>query len=280
MKTNKTLRAVIASAVLMMVMVGLMVEPAAAESAGNDTNAAARLLELANRDRAQAGLAPLAARGDVIDVAAGWSASMADTQVLAHNDAYFSAESKRRLGAKSLGENVARNGSVDDAHARLMASPGHRANLMSSTFTVVGMAVYRDGAGTYWVTQGFLQPAAASAPAPAPAAAPKPAPAPAARKAAPAPAPAPAKAAAPAPRPVEAPATSTTLATIELAEPELISAPASPVSADWSGSRPAPFAAAGAQTTFGPGHLALAAGCVNALAAIAAAAALRRRQAA
>lgn len=279
MKTNKTLRAVLASAVLMMVMVGLMAQPAAAESAGNDTNAAARLLELANRDRAQAGLAPLAARGDVISVAASWSASMADTQVLAHNDAYFSADSKRRLGAKSLGENVARNGSVDDAHARLMASPGHRANLMSGTFSVVGMAVYRDGTGTYWVTQSFLQPAAAPAPAPAPAA-PKAAPAPAAPKAASAAAPvkasaAPVKAAAPAP----AEAAPAPEASVDLADAELISAPTLG-RAGWNGSPSAPIAAGGTQMAIGTGHMLLAAACVNALAALAAAAAWRRRQAA
>ena len=203
---------------------------------------------------------------------------MADTQVLAHNDAYFSAESKSRLGAKSLGENVARNGSADDAHARLMASPGHRANLMSSKFSVVGIAVFRDGSGNLWITQGFVQPAAASAPAPAPApaaAAPTTAPAPRPRtKPAPAPAPAPAT-----PTTVQAPAAPTTQPTIDVADSALISAPGSSLTSGWSGSRPAPVAAAGTHMIVGAGHLVLVAACANALGALGAFAAWRRRKA-
>ena len=32
---------------------------------------------------------------------------------------------------------------------------GHRLNIQSSTFTHIGIAVYRDGAGTVWLTQDF-----------------------------------------------------------------------------------------------------------------------------
>jgi len=32
---------------------------------------------------------------------------------------------------------------------------GHRLNIMSSKFTRVGIAVYRDGSGTVWLTQDF-----------------------------------------------------------------------------------------------------------------------------
>lgn len=83
---------------------------------------------------------------------------MAERQILEHNDAYFTAESRRQLRARALGENVARNGSADDAHAALMASPGHRANLMSDRFSVVGIAVVRDEHGSLWITQSFLEP--------------------------------------------------------------------------------------------------------------------------
>jgi hypothetical protein len=32
---------------------------------------------------------------------------------------------------------------------------GHRLNILSSTFTHIGIAVYRDRAGTVWMTQDF-----------------------------------------------------------------------------------------------------------------------------
>lgn len=211
---------------------------------------------------------------------------MAQQQALSHSDDYFSADSHKRLSAKALGENVARNGNVDDAHARLMASPGHHANIMSTQFTVVGIAVFRDDRGTYWVTEDFLTPktAAAPAPAPAPAAAPKPAaaPAPKPRSVTPVAAPAPAPAAAPAPAPAAPPTTvQAAQATVDTA---LISssltagdAPRSLVS--WDGTPPGPAAAGGTHMLSGKTPIALAAAAANALAALALIAARRRRNA-
>ena len=122
MNANKALRTVLAVAVFVVVMAGLGAGSAGAQTAAGDDRAAAlRILELVNRDRTNAGLAPLADRSDVTAVAASWSAYMAQQQALSHSDDYFSADSHKRLSAKALGENVARNGNVDDAHARLMA---------------------------------------------------------------------------------------------------------------------------------------------------------------
>ena len=145
----------------------------------DDPVGAARLLELANQDRANAGLGPLALRYDVFEIAAEHSRRMAAANDLFHNDEYFSPEVRQRLGARSLGENVALNSSMDDAHARLMNSPAHRANLMNPKFTVVGMAVVRTTSGAGFVTQDFVEPASTAPPATAPAPVPTPVPAPA-----------------------------------------------------------------------------------------------------
>ena len=141
--------------------------------------AAARLLTLLNGERAAAGLAPFTMRADVTEIAVGWTSTMAGSGHLAHNDAYFTRETRTRLGARLLGENVAYDGSIDAAHRALMASPPHRANILDARFTVIGIgAEQRDR--TWWVTEDFVQPvavapasAAPSAPATsAPAAAP------------------------------------------------------------------------------------------------------------
>lgn len=126
-----------------------------------------RLLELMNRERAGAGLAPLAPRDDVIEIARRHSERMAAAGDIWHNDDFFSRESHKRLGAKSLGENVALNRSVDDAHARLMNSPGHRANIMSPRFSVVGVGVAADASGIFYITEGFVEPGNPPAPPPA-----------------------------------------------------------------------------------------------------------------
>jgi len=152
--------------------------------AGRDTAGSARLLQLVNDERGAAGLAPLAVRREIDDVAWGHSEAMAQAGDIWHNDAYFTAETRRRLGARALGENVARNATVEDAHARLMASPGHRANILDARFNQVGVSVVRDGAGSLFITEDFAavpppEPAQAPAPPGPPPAPPAPAPPPA-----------------------------------------------------------------------------------------------------
>jgi hypothetical protein len=143
--------------------------PPPSAPAGNDVAAAAQLLALINADRAAASLPLLSPRDDVTAIAVEWSTTMAAAQDIAHNDAYFTADTRRRLGARTLGENVAMNRSTYDAHQRLMASPGHHANLVNPKFTVVGLAVVRDGGGIGYITEDFVEPApAGSSSAPPP----------------------------------------------------------------------------------------------------------------
>ncbi|MGI4792291.1 MAG: CAP domain-containing protein [Janthinobacterium lividum] len=44
---------------------------------------------------------------------------------------------------------------VDYAHRALMASPGHRANILEKRFTKIGLGVYRNARGEFWVTEMF-----------------------------------------------------------------------------------------------------------------------------
>ena len=132
-----------------------------------DTEAAeARLLVMINDDRRSYGLAPVSARHDVEEIADGHSAAMAAAHDIWHNDAYFSAATKRRLGASRVGENVALNRTADDAHRKLMASPQHRANILDPGYSVVGIAVAADENGRIYVTEDFLEPARLTPPAP------------------------------------------------------------------------------------------------------------------
>lgn len=116
--------------------------------------------ELVNAERVQRDIQPLTQRGDVTDIAMRWSGSMAQAGELSHNDAYFSNESRRRLDARALGENVARASTIDQAHQALMASEHHRDNILDARFSAVGIgAVFRDGS---WWASGREAPAGRS----------------------------------------------------------------------------------------------------------------------
>ncbi|HEX2699124.1 MAG TPA: CAP domain-containing protein [Acidimicrobiales bacterium] len=153
-------------------------------------DAADRLLQLVNGERGRAGMPALSSSTTIAAIATGQSMAMAERGDIWHNTAYFTTATHRLLNAKALGENVAMNGSLDDAHSRLMASPGHRANILNAGFDTVGIAVVRDASGMLYITQDFAdtngQPAAAAAPAAAKAPAARPATGPAATRSAPA----------------------------------------------------------------------------------------------
>ena len=44
---------------------------------------------------------------------------------------------------------------VDYAHRALMNSPGHRANILEPRFVKIGLGVYKNAKGEFWVTQMF-----------------------------------------------------------------------------------------------------------------------------
>lgn len=133
--------------------------PAPAPLATSAPEAAQRLLDLVNGERARAGLSRLASRDDVVTIALTHSNRMAAAGDIFHNDSYFSDAVRKSLNTVARGENVAQNSNVNDTHIRLMNSPGHRANILDPRFSVAGFAVVRTADGRYFTTQNFLQPA-------------------------------------------------------------------------------------------------------------------------
>ncbi|MFD0346670.1 CAP domain-containing protein [Kitasatospora aburaviensis] len=79
-------------------------------------------------------------------------------------------ESAQGVHWGTAGENIGRGGPVSTATADIAAQAvrltqsmldekppedGHRRNLLSRSFTHIGISVYRDPAGTVWLTQDF-----------------------------------------------------------------------------------------------------------------------------
>ena len=124
-----------------------------------DAAAERRLLEMANRERARAGLPPLQKDEGLTQAAREHGAAMAAQKKLSHQ---FSGEPNlvHRVAANTktrldqTGENVAFAGSVDQAQDSLMHSPPHRANLLNAGYNVAGFSVVRSGSLLY-VTQDF-----------------------------------------------------------------------------------------------------------------------------
>jgi uncharacterized protein YkwD len=124
-----------------------------------DAEAERQLLEMANRERAKAGLPPLQVDDGLAKAARAHATAMAAKRKLSHR---LSGEPNltQRLAAHTrthldrAGENVAFAGSVDQAQDSLMHSPPHRANLLNAGYNVAGFSVVRSGSLLY-VAQDF-----------------------------------------------------------------------------------------------------------------------------
>lgn len=110
----------------------------------------ARFVELINVVRSKHGVGPLTIDPGLRASAQAWSGNLAAAGVLAHGD----------LGAllggyRAVAENLAMAASVDEAFNALVASPGHAANLLNPTYTVIGVGVSRMADGRLVTCQLF-----------------------------------------------------------------------------------------------------------------------------
>jgi uncharacterized protein YkwD len=129
------------------------------------SDAEKRLLALANRDRTAAGLPALLWDDRVAAVARGYSDEMHRTKVVAHVSPTSGTPADRvragNIKTAVVLENVARAYGVGEAHAELMNSPGHRANLMSAAATHIGIGVVLgdeiSGRRELYLTQVFIR---------------------------------------------------------------------------------------------------------------------------
>lgn len=119
----------------------------------------ARMLELVNRERAAAGVRPLAPDLELTQVARRHSADMFARGYFAHEtpDGRDPFERMREAEVRFLaaGENLALAPTVMIAHTGLMNSPGHRRNILDPKFGRVGIGIMDGGMRGLMVTQNF-----------------------------------------------------------------------------------------------------------------------------
>ncbi|MEO8106810.1 MAG: CAP domain-containing protein [Actinomycetes bacterium] len=113
-----------------------------------------------NSARASNGLPAYAYAGDLAAAARGQAERMAASGELYHNPNLGSEVS----GWSRIGENVAFAGDWRSAHQVLMNSPDHRAQILDSGYTQMGVGTAVGKNGTLWVAQVFRTPTGSPAP--------------------------------------------------------------------------------------------------------------------
>ena len=113
-----------------------------------------------NSARSSHGLPRYAVASDLTALARRWAAHMAAHRQLEHNPSFPSEV----CCWTSVGENVGEGRSVSSIQSAFMASSEHRSNILSSSFTQVGIGTARGSDGKLYVDELFRRPTHAAAP--------------------------------------------------------------------------------------------------------------------
>jgi uncharacterized protein YkwD len=133
--------------------------PACAAPAAPNDLVTAGIFQQVNAERALVGLRPLTWNQQLYCLATDWSAQMAASGNLHHRDLYATIRTPAYSSYRTLGENVLRGPVMMQPGAMVaawMASPAHRANLLSPSFTSIGIGLKVSPDGTQiYATQNF-----------------------------------------------------------------------------------------------------------------------------
>jgi uncharacterized protein YkwD len=127
-------------------------------SAGPSDPYTAALFNSLNLDRVGNGLPPLTWSPKLANQAGSWAQQMADAAWLHHQDLSALINSPDYAAYSTLGENILTGqGSMtpQSIEGAWMASPPHRANILSSAFNIVGIGYVRGLDGRIWAVQDF-----------------------------------------------------------------------------------------------------------------------------
>ncbi len=117
------------------------------------------MVSLVNQARAEAGLAPLRVDPQLVKTARMKSQDMIDLGYFGHTSptygSPFDLMRSKGVSYRYAGENLAGAPTVERAHAGLMNSQGHRANILNPNYTRIGIGVIDGGRYGKMFTQHF-----------------------------------------------------------------------------------------------------------------------------
>jgi hypothetical protein len=148
--------------VVLLTLLATLLGTAAPAVAGPQEGYFVSAIASARRDR---GVHAYATRSDLTAVARRHAARMAGRGSAYHNPSLGSEV----RGWRSLAENVGMGSDAAGIHRAFMNSSGHRANILSRTYTELGVGTATDARGRLYVVEIFRLPEGGRAPAAAPA---------------------------------------------------------------------------------------------------------------
>ncbi|WP_033827043.1 SafA/ExsA family spore coat assembly protein [Bacillus andreraoultii] len=129
----------------------------------SEKNFEAQVVKLVNQERAKAGLKPMTHNWELSRVARYKSMDMRDRGYFSHTSptygSPFTMMNNFGIRSSAAGENIAEGQSTPQAVVTSwMNSPGHRANILSTNYTQIGVGYAAGGSGRHYWTQMFIRP--------------------------------------------------------------------------------------------------------------------------
>jgi uncharacterized protein YkwD len=119
-------------------------------------------VSLLNADRSANGLSALQVDSRLTSLARNYAQDMIDRNYFSHynpeGQSPFDRLKQAGISYSAAGENIGVNQSVAKAEAAFMNSSGHRANILNSAYTKVGIGVAYDKNGNIYIVQDFIKP--------------------------------------------------------------------------------------------------------------------------
>jgi len=119
------------------------------------------MVQLVNQERTSKGLAPYQVDMQLTKVARVKAQEMVDKGYFSHTSPTYGSPFQMMetfgINYRAAAENIAQNQTVSGAHQMFMNSSGHKANIMSSTYDYVGIAVVNGGPYGKTFVQMFLK---------------------------------------------------------------------------------------------------------------------------
>jgi len=121
------------------------------------------VIRLVNVERTNRGLQPLTANWELSRVARYKSQDMANKGYFSHTSPTYGSPFKMMesfgIRFSAGGENIAKGYRTPQAVMNgWMNSPGHRSNILSASYSQIGVGLAKDKSGSYYWTQMFIKP--------------------------------------------------------------------------------------------------------------------------
>lgn len=119
-----------------------------------------KMVNLVNQARTEHGVKPLSVNSQLVTLARRKSQDMVDNNYFSHTSPTYGSpfDMMKNAGVKysTAGENIAGAATTESAHQSLMNSPGHRANILNSSFTQIGIGIVSGSQYGKIFTQMFI----------------------------------------------------------------------------------------------------------------------------